>query len=111
MQVPTPPHFDWLKTAYKILYLDIHLTVIYPLCVQVSVSCTCEGSSVELVGWLGGLSFSGYVAQLVTCLVTEACLTADPGVASSIPAWSQTNCNHLFSPNLIKVALASIQNE
>ena len=24
---PTPPHFDWLKTAYKTLYLDIHLTV------------------------------------------------------------------------------------
>ena len=33
MQVPTPPHFDWLKTAYKILYLDIHLTVyISPVC-------------------------------------------------------------------------------
>ena len=26
------------------------------------------------------------VAQLVTCLATDACLTADPGVASSIPA-------------------------
>ena len=24
--------------------------------------------------------------QLVTCLATDACLTADPGVASSIPA-------------------------
>ena len=28
----------------------------------------------------------GRVAQSVTCLVTDACLTADPGVASSIPA-------------------------
>ena len=30
---------------------------------------------------------SGYrcVAQSVTCLDTDACLTADPGVASSIP--------------------------
>ena len=28
----------------------------------------------------------GCVAQLVTCLATDACLTADPGVASSIPA-------------------------
>ena len=28
----------------------------------------------------------GRVAQLVTCLATDACLTADPGVASSIPA-------------------------
>ena len=32
----------------------------------------------------------GRVAQSVTCLATEACLTADPGVASSIPARSHT---------------------
>ena len=30
------------------------------------------------------------VAQSVTCLVTDASLTADPGVASSIPAGSHT---------------------
>ena len=30
------------------------------------------------------------LAQSVTCLATEACLTADPGVASSIPAQSHT---------------------
>ena len=28
----------------------------------------------------------GRVAQSVTCLTTDVCLTADPGVASSIPA-------------------------
>ena len=28
----------------------------------------------------------GRVAQSVTCLATDACLTADPGVASSIPS-------------------------
>ena len=28
--------------------------------------------------------------QAVTCLATDACLTADPGVESSIPAWSHT---------------------
>ena len=28
--------------------------------------------------------------QSVTCLATDACLTADPGVASSIPVRSQT---------------------
>ena len=28
----------------------------------------------------------GRLAQSVTCLATDACLTADPGVASSIPA-------------------------
>ena len=32
----------------------------------------------------------GPVAQSVTCLATEASLTADPGVASSIPARSHT---------------------
>ena len=30
----------------------------------------------------------GRVGQSVTCLATDACLTADPGVASSIPAGS-----------------------
>ena len=32
----------------------------------------------------------GRVAQSVTCLVTDAKLTADPGFASSIPARSHT---------------------
>ena len=32
----------------------------------------------------------GHVAQLVTCLATDVSLTADPGVASSIPARSHT---------------------
>ena len=32
----------------------------------------------------------GRIAQSVTCLATDACLTADPGVASSIGAWSHT---------------------
>ena len=32
----------------------------------------------------------GRVAQSVTCLATDVCLTADPGVASSIPARSHT---------------------
>ena len=32
----------------------------------------------------------GRVAQSVTCLATDVYLTADPGVASSIAAWSHT---------------------
>ena len=32
----------------------------------------------------------GHVAQSVTCLATDVSLTADPGVASSIPARSHT---------------------
>ena len=37
-----------------------------------------------------GKAQPGRVAQSVTCLATDACLTADPGVVSSIPARSQT---------------------
>ena len=33
---------------------------------------------------------SGCVAQLVMCLATDACLTADPGVMSLIPPQSHT---------------------
>ena len=36
------------------------------------------------------LRTSGRVAQSVTCLATDASLTADPGVTSSIPARSHT---------------------
>ena len=32
----------------------------------------------------------GRVAQSVTCLATDACLTADPGVTSAIPVRSHT---------------------
>ena len=35
-------------------------------------------------------ALQGRVAQSVTCPATVACLTADPGVASSIPARSHT---------------------
>ena len=37
-----------------------------------------------------GTTIPGHVVQLVTCLATDACLTADPGVASLIPARSHT---------------------
>ena len=36
------------------------------------------------------LLLPGRVVQSVTCLATDACLTAIPGVASSIPARSHT---------------------
>ena len=40
------------------------------------------------------LLIPGRVVQLVTCLATDACLTADPGVTNSIPALS-----HIFVEN------------
>ena len=36
------------------------------------------------------IDLPGYVAQLVTCVTADTCLTADPGVASSIRAQSHT---------------------
>ena len=33
---------------------------------------------------------TGPVAQSVTCLTADKCMTADPGVASSITAWFLT---------------------
>ena len=36
------------------------------------------------------LLIPGRVAQFVMCLTTDAHVTADPGVTSSIPAWSHT---------------------
>ena len=46
------------------------------------------------MGFIHGIisfpSVPGRVAQSVTCLATDACLTADPGVASSIPVRSHT---------------------
>ena len=47
-----------------------------------------ENFTFEIVKDLGQLP--GRVAQSVTCLATDACLTADPGVASSIPVRSHT---------------------
>ena len=44
----------------------------------------------ELLSFEHGNPLPGRVAQSVTCLATDASLTADPGVASSIPAWSHT---------------------
>ena len=36
------------------------------------------------------INLQGRVAQSVMCLATDASLTADPGIASSFPAWSHT---------------------
>ena len=45
----------------------------------------------------------GRVAQSVTCLATDACLTADPGIVSSIPVQSHTfvEIDHEMIPMVI----------
>ena len=47
-------------------------------------------NSRKITGNNPNLDLPGRVVQSVTCLATDACLTADPGVASSIPARSHT---------------------
>ena len=47
-------------------------------------------SKISVVMLLGYRIVPGRVAQSVTCLATDASLTADPGVASSIPARDHT---------------------
>ena len=41
-------------------------------------------------GLISTVIIPGHIAQSVTCLATDACLTAIPGVARLIPAWSHT---------------------
>ena len=52
----------------------------------------------------------GRIAQSVTCLATDACLTADPGVASSIPALSHTfvEINHEIISTVILLPSADL---
>ena len=52
-----------------------------------NTSCECLKHSFTIEG---KQTKPGRVAQSVTCLATDACLTADPGVASSIPVRSHT---------------------
>ena len=55
----------------------------------------------------------GRVAQSVTCLATDACLTADPGVASSIPARSHSfvEIDHEISLPLIHSRRVVVSNK
>ena len=52
----------------------------------------------------------GRVAQSVTCLATDACLTADPGVASSIPVRSHTfvEIDHEITSPVIRLPSADL---
>ena len=45
--------------------------------------------------------------QPVMCLTAETCLTADPGVVSSIPAWSHTFMEIDHEINSMAILLSS----
>ena len=53
---------------------------------MLSIRAFGRRDTMSIVTFNGHSSLPGRVAQSVTCLATDACLTADPGVASSIPA-------------------------
>ena len=55
----------------------------------------------------------GRVAQSVTCLATDACLTADPGVASSIPVRSLTfvEIDHEMISTVIQEGFCQLQGK
>ena len=65
--------------------------MIRQICVLTVCQNTCLPVS-SMKGYSSELYFPvpGHIAQSVTCLTTDADLTADPGVANSIPAWSHT---------------------
>ena len=66
-------------TSYKLRYFGLHL--------QNSWKFSLNDRSYIFVYLV---PFKHDFAQSVTCLATDACLTANQGVASSIPAWSHT---------------------
>ena len=53
-------------------------------------NCSCKVKNVHGRQHITYICTPGSVAQSVTCLATDACLTADPGVASSILVRSHT---------------------
>ena len=60
-----------------------HLSKLYIKVSGIALGTNCTFLAADLFN-------PGRVAQSVTCLATHACLTAVPGVASLIPAWSHT---------------------
>ena len=52
----------------------------------------------------------GRIAQLVPCLATDVCLTADPGVANLIPALSHTfvEIDHEIISTVIRLLSAEL---
>ena len=65
----------------------------------VSLSSTFTASKTYFTNPL--LTMPGRVAQSVTCLATDACLTADPGVASPVRSHSFLEIDHEIISTII----------
>ena len=99
-----PIHFDTISMELSILYFKglpmevfIKCIDIYFLSLKIVFILANSAYPDEMPPHLSSLfANSGSVAQLVTCLATDASLTTDPGVVSSIPAWYHTflDINH-----------------
>ena len=72
----------YLSSLLVTCHQSSRLYGVYPIKCQRSLAANCLSPVIaDLIN-----KITGRVAQSVTCLITDACLTADPGVASSIPA-------------------------
>ena len=98
---PPPDENSWIR-AWIIsdrLFLN-ELTINFLICIKTHFhheEKPHSNQTIHTVAILSEFNFKifeprnpGRVAQSVTCLATDACLTADPGVASSIPVRSHT---------------------
>ena len=72
-------HFQSFKSGHKYDFFRMKLPI---KCLQNDANKICITFTFTAFRTMR----PGRVAQSVTCLATDACLTADPGVASSIPA-------------------------
>ena len=63
--------------------LSLRLAILPPAILKTVLKIMCHYAVRSIMSPQPG--GPGRVAQSVTCLATDACLTADPGVASSIP--------------------------
>ena len=91
-QRETPFHL--LFKLFLFIYQHKETYVVVPKIESENIACIvpheihyCFGSHLRISGETPiNFFLPGRVAQSVTCLATDAYLTADPGVASSIPA-------------------------
>ena len=73
-----------IKAGFEISQIVAHIYKLFGrIIINPSGPVASQGGSVSV---FLRKPIPGRVVQSVTCLATDACLTADPGVASSIPA-------------------------
>ena len=91
------PHFDNFSSQFlhfhkKIPTVTVSRTLDFVIYYRVNnrhggrMERAKVGYLTKIIVKISSLTIPGRVAQSVTCLATDACLTADQGVASSIPA-------------------------